>query len=110
MKNLLKVIQYDLLDFIEGEEEPSYSSNDVTSCIKLLLEFLSSLDAEEQTIESATTHVRELVLSLNELNDDCQHCLIETAQREDICDFIQKALIAANIVFDGDITEKWREW
>ncbi len=110
MKSLLKIIQYDMLDFIEGEVEPCYSSNDVTSCIKLLLEFMSSIDLQKQTKESAKAHVRELVLSLNELNNDCQHCLIDTAQREGICEFIHKALLAANICFDNDITEEWRNW
>jgi len=110
MKDLLKVIQYDLLDFIEGEEEPAYSSNDVTSCIKLLLEFLSSIDSQKPSIESAKTHVHELVLSLNELNDRCNNSLIETAQREDIAEFIQKALVSENIKIEGDITEQWRTW
>jgi len=110
MKSLLKTIQYDMLDFIEGEQEPDYSSDDVTSCITLLLEFLSNIDSEEQTLESAKTHVHKLVLALNELNEDCEHCLIETMQREDICAFIEKALLAANVEFDADLTEEWREW
>lgn len=110
MKNLLKVIQYDMLDFIEGEEQPGYCADDVTSCIKLLLEFLTAIDSEKQTFESATNHVQALVLALNELNDDCQHSLIETTQREDICEFIQKTLLAAGIALDGDITQEWREW
>lgn len=110
MKSLLKVIQYDMLDFIEGEDEAAYTCADVTTCIETLLDFLTSIDAEKQTIETAKAHVRELILSLNELNEECQHCLIETGQREDICEFIRKALLSANIEFSSDITEQWREW
>lgn len=110
MKSLLKSIQYDLLDFIEGEDESDYCSEDVTACITMLLEFLSSIESEVQTIETANTHVHTLVLALNELNEDCAHCLIETGQREDICEFIQQTLLAANIEIKSDITEQWRDW
>lgn len=110
MKSLLKSIQYGMLDFIEGEDEPDYSAEDVTACITILLEFMSTIQAENQTIESAKAHVKTLVLSLNSLNDSCDDCLIETDQREDICEFIQSVLSSANIHFEGDITETWREW
>jgi hypothetical protein len=110
VKNLLKNIQYDLLDFIEGEDEPDYTSQDVTVCITSLLEFMSAIESEKQTKESAKEHIKTLVLSLNALNESCDDCLIETSQREDICAFIQKVISAANITFVGDITEEWRMW
>lgn len=110
MKSLLKSIQYGMLDFIEGEDEPDYSVEDVTACITVLLEFMSTIQAENQTIESAKEHVQALVLSLNNLNDRCDDCLIETDQREEICEFIQRVLSSVNIHFEGDITEEWREW
>jgi hypothetical protein len=47
---------------------------------------------------------------LNELNDECDQCLIETDQREEICEFIQKVVAAANVEIEGDLTEEWREW
>lgn len=110
MKSLLKSIQYGMLDFIEGEEDSDYTAEDVTQCITLLLEFMSAIDAEEQTLESVKHHVQELVLSLNTLNAQCNECLIETDQREEICEFIFKSITNANIELDGDITEQWREW
>jgi hypothetical protein len=110
MKNLLKLIQYDLLDFIEGEEDAHYSSHDVTSCIKLLLDFLTTIDTQALNICSAKAHIRELNLSLSELNDKCNGALIDIAQREDIDEFIQRALVSANIEIEGDITEQWRTW
>ncbi|OUR76793.1 hypothetical protein A9Q75_15965 [Colwellia psychrerythraea] len=112
MKNLLKVIQYDMLDFIEGEDESEadYTSEDVKLCITSLLEFMSIMESEAQTVASAKDHVKTLVLSLNSLNGQCGDCLIETDQREEICEFIQKVMSAANVAFSGDITEEWREW
>ncbi len=99
-----------MLDFIEGEDEPDYTSEDVKLCITSLLEFMSSMESEAQTIASAKAHIKTLVLSLNSLNQQCDDCLIETAQREDICEFIQKVISAANVTFVGDVTEEWREW
>jgi len=110
VKNLLKTIQYDLLDFIEGEEEPDYTPEDVTACITSLLEFMSSIESEEQTIKSAKHHIKTLVLSLNTLNESCDDCLIDTSQREDICQFIEKVITAAHVEFTGDVTEEWRMW
>ncbi|PKH87936.1 hypothetical protein [Colwellia sp. Bg11-28] len=112
MKSLLKSIQYDMLDFIEGEDEgdADYTSEDVKLCITSLLEFMSSMASEAQTLESSKEHVKTVVLSLNSLNHQCGDCLIETDQREDICEFIKKVMSAANVVFSGDITEEWREW
>lgn len=110
MKNLLKSIQYDMLDFIEGEDVPDYTAADVTACITLLLEFMTEIEDETQTQESVRNHVRELVLALNDLNAKCDECLIETDQREDICQFISKVITNANVEFSGDITEEWRHW
>jgi response regulator RpfG family c-di-GMP phosphodiesterase len=110
VKSLLKSIQYGMLDFIEGENQPDYTSDNVTDCITLLLEFMSSMGAEIQTVDSTKNHIKYLILSLNELNDDCGQCLIETDQREDICDFIQKVITKANVEFEGDVIEEWREW
>ena len=110
MKNLLKTIQYDLLDFIEGEDEPDYTPEDVTACITSLLEFMSSIESEAQTKDSVEQHIKTLVLSLNTLNESCDDCLIDTNQGEDIYQFIQKVISAANVEFAGDVTEQWRMW
>jgi len=110
VKSLLKSIQYGMLDFIEGEDEPGYMPEDVTECITLLLEFMSSIECETQTLDSTKNHIRDLVISLNELNDECGQCLIETDQREDICEFIQKVVSTTNVELEGDVTEEWRDW
>ncbi|PKI17512.1 hypothetical protein CXF71_03680 [Colwellia sp. 12G3] len=99
-----------MLDFIEGEDEADYTSEDVTICITTLLDFMSAIESEIQTQDSAKAHIKALVLSLNTLNESCDDCLIDASQREDICEFIQKVTSAANIEFVGDVTEEWRVW
>lgn len=98
LKNILKGIQYGMLDYIEGEEEPQYTADDVTACITLLLEFMSEMASSKQTTVSATEHIDSLILSLNSLNEDCLSCLISADDRQEICTFINKVLIANNVV------------
>jgi hypothetical protein len=50
------------------------------------------------------------VPALNELNDRCDGCLIETDQREQLCDILIAAAKNAGLDSDEDITEAWREW
>ena len=99
-----------MLDFIDGEDEPDYTSEDVNACITLLLEFMSEVDYMTQTLDSVKHTVKDLVLSLNDLNARCDECLIETDQREEICEFILKVVANANVEFTGDLTEEWRDW
>lgn len=110
MKTLIKSIQYGMLDYIDGEEDPEYTSEDVEQCITLLLEFMTFMGSEPQTNDTATYEVQELVLSLNDLNARCFNCLIETSEREDICKFIDKVIVQAGLKFDHDITVKYRQW
>ena len=61
----------------------------------------------EQAIRDA---VKQAVLALNALNKRCNGNLIETDQREDICELILVAAAQAGLHTDEDITEEWREW
>ena len=57
------------------------------------------------------TTPKATVLKLNDLNERAGEDLIETDQREDICEYITKAdaLLGFNTE-DEDVTEEWREW
>jgi len=61
---------------------------------------------QEQVLEA----VKAIVLDLNRLNKECGGGLIETGQREDLCELILTAAAGAGLATDEDITEKWREW
>lgn len=108
MKNILKSLQYGLLDYIEGDENPEYSKDDVTSCIKLLLEFMSEIEAAEQSSERATDLVGKLVLALNSLNEDCHGCLLASDEFEEITEFIEKVMFSEHIKPETDISQLWR--
>ncbi len=53
--------------------------------------------------------VKDVVISLNELNDKYDY-FIETMEREELCEFIIEAANIAGLESDEDITEEWREW
>jgi hypothetical protein len=53
--------------------------------------------------------VKKVVIRINQLNDQYD-CFIETMEREDLCEFIEKAARIAGLEFEEDITEEWREW
>ncbi len=99
-----------MLDYIEGDDDADYTAKDVAECGNDLSEFLSNLKTENIDHNSALNHVRNLVLKLNALNDRCKGSLIETDQREDICELIFSSLTQAGIPFEDDVTEEWREW
>ena len=55
--------------------------------------------------------VKTAVVKLNKLNDRCDGSLIETDQREQLCELIITAARGAGLSSDKyDITEEWREW
>lgn len=53
--------------------------------------------------------VKDVVISLNELNDKYDY-FIETMEREELCEYIIEAANIAGLESDEDITEEWREW
>jgi len=110
METLLKDLEEGMLGFIDGEDDADYSPSDVEKCLGFLKSFERSMSLTEQTLETSLELVKVLVLSLNQLNEDCEECLIETDQREDICEFIDSVLTKCGVSFDDDVTEEWREW
>lgn len=103
---------YDYLEFCmedEDDEEP-YSEEDVQACGDLLETFVERLAEVQNDERQIRDCVKSLVMELNELNEgtDCQ--LIETDQREALCDFILSAAAEAGLDDEEDITEQWREW
>ena len=107
MEDLVKDILRWMYDFIEDEEDPDYNQKDVKECEVLLNKFINDVRNEHQ---SAINAVKNLVLELNKLNEKCNYCLIETDQREQICELIFSVLEQNNVSYEGDITEEWREW
>jgi hypothetical protein len=55
--------------------------------------------------------MKKIVLALNKLNEKCEYSLLETDEREMICDIINKSAKKAGIEeADEDLTAEYREW
>ncbi|PQP82703.1 hypothetical protein C0Q44_14955 [Paenibacillus sp. PCH8] len=80
---------------------------------KALDTFLHQLIALEESKhpERIMKAVEEVVTTFNEMNE-ANGYFIETMEREELADFIDKAarLVGLEIEEDEDITEEWREW
>jgi len=99
-------------EYLAEEADAGYTEADIKKCDKILLAFTDSL----QKLGSAAAGpvilecVKRAVLELNALNDSVGGGLIETDQREDLCEYILFAAKHAGLEKDGDVTEEWREW
>jgi hypothetical protein len=106
-----------MLDYMEpdGDEDfdPGYTKEDVETCAAILQQYLVAMfsAASNGDSERIIVAVKTAVVSLNKLNEKCGHSLIETDQREQICQLIISSAVQAGLeAADYDITAQWREW
>jgi hypothetical protein len=93
----------------DGEPEP-YASEHVDACAQTLLTYIDAMSHAADRSE-ALMHVQKVVLTLNDLNERCDHGLIETMERDDIAVIVISAgEIRGFYDADEDVTEEWREW
>ncbi|WP_374579912.1 hypothetical protein [Pseudoduganella sp.] len=95
--------------FVADMEQPYYPLEKVDECGRIIDSFLAAM-AEAHGEAAILAQVQKTVLALNALNDECDGALIETDQREELCELIQDAAEAAGLAPGGDVTERWREW
>lgn len=95
--------------FVADMDEPYYPLEKVDECGRIIDDFLAAMSAARGEA-AILTQVEKTVLALNTLNDECDGSLIETDQREELCELIQGAANAAGLEASEDITEPWREW
>lgn len=91
-------------------ESATYEEEDIDGCRDILLHHADELE-QASTRDEALKIVETTVNQLNDLNERAGQNLIETGERENICEFIIRA--GAIMGFnrdDEDITEEWREW
>jgi len=98
-----------MIEYIEpGETE--YTESDVEKCMSLINNFLDNM-SKSNSKEHGMESVKNVVLSLNDLNENCEHELIETDQREQIGDIIILAgYLKGYNDRNEDTTEEWRDW
>ena len=93
--------------------DAGYKQSDVNKCDKALTDFLLKLAKADgkKNKDWIIETTKSTVFKLNKINAECDCCLIETDQREDICQLVQLATQQAGLVTkQTDITEEWREW
>ncbi len=97
----------------DPEFDAGYTEEHVKRCGEIIGAFLDKLEnvSAQNKNESIKDAVKTAVLELNQLNDDSEGNMIETDQREQLCEIIISAANSAGLVSDAyDITEEWREW
>ena len=109
IKKISESLKTGMIEYMEpGETE--YTTSDVEKCMTLINNFLGEI-SESNSKENGMILVKNIVLGLNDLNEKCEHELIETDQREQLADII---ILAGHLKGyndrNEDITEDWREW
>ena len=88
--------------------EAGYTDADVAKCGQILDNFIHAMILLTASDEQQIHHeVKVTVLALNRLNEKG---LIETREREMLCEFIDQAYVAIGYEPVQDITEQWRKW
>jgi len=101
-----------MIGFLEEWDDCTYTLRDVETCAMLLRNYLGELCAmwnptDDRILQSA----KQLVLALNRLNESTDFSIIETDQREAICQLIQESAVECGLKeYEEDITEQWRQW
>lgn len=112
INNLKRDILNGMVEYIEDDDAPPYTQNDINDCDAIISNFIRELSQAPQNSNYAVAldKVKDTVLKLNELNERCDFSIIETDQREDLCELIIQVVKNAGHHVDTDITEEWREW
>jgi len=94
------------------EDGGDFTKEDIAECKALMLKYLNALaDMKEVSDEAIMEEVKTLVLALNDLNEKTDYSMIETGEREAICEIIQNSAIERGLSdYDDDITGEWRDW
>jgi hypothetical protein len=110
IKLMIDRLKEGMLGFIEGDDEAPYTTVDVDKSVDIITKYLDGINKTSNK-DDAMKIVEKTVLSLNELNEQCDFALIETDQREDICEIIIQAGHSKGYnELSEDITEEWRKW
>lgn len=89
----------------------------------ILKEFVAAIDqcsSSANDFPQVRRSIETLVVALNKVNEDFDYGVIETDEREELCAFIDKVIIAKGIDIEAlaaaqncsrnEITDQWRDW
>jgi len=95
----------------DNASDCGYSQQHIDRCAEIIDAYIASFVPNPKLPQNQiVAAVRQIVLDLNALNKECGGRLIETDQREYLCELILIAAKLAGLEADEDITEEWREW
>lgn len=93
---------------LEGDE--IFTEESIANSEKALQNFVKGIVSLDKPTEvEILEKVREVVIKFNELNEKFDY-YIETMEREELYEFIDKLARKAGLNTNEDITEEWREW
>lgn len=94
------------------DDDAGFTEDDVEECKEILFDYIEALAGlEDPTDDEILAEVESAVLAINELNENTGYMLIETMEREAICEIIQDAAVECGLEEEyDDVTEEWREW
>jgi hypothetical protein len=109
LQNSLARLTCGMLDYMESADA-NYSAEDVEACRSILIAHAEALEPTQDR-SAAMDLVRITVERLNKLNEEAGEDLIESDQREEICEFMIKAGTIKGFNSESeDVTEAWRQW
>ena len=101
-----------MLEYMAELEECAYSKKDVIKCETILTQYLDALAVlDTPTDKDILKCVKKCVVALNKLSEKTDYEMIESVERDNICEIIQTAAEECGLNdASEDVTEEWREW
>ena len=100
-----------LAGMLDSGGHVGYTGADVGECGRVIDGYLARVaSAPRGDVDAVMAAVQDAVVALNALNDRCEGHLIETDQRAQLREIIQRAAVAAGVGAGEDVTEAWRAW
>lgn len=87
-----------------------YTPEDVSVMGQILDEYIDDLISSQGEPAAVDQCVRDAVLKINALNEECGRGLIDTWRRERLCGFINSAAELAGLSLEKDLTQQHRMW
>lgn len=112
MKKVAEIDQI-MTNIVDYQKSALQLDKKTKKIIKKLTEVLYAFDSDAsktKTIEAYLTLVKDLVITINKINEEANYGLIETVEREDLYMYIESVSTRLGFSFDYDITEEYREW
>lgn len=112
MKSIVEIDQI-IASIVDYQKLADQLGKKTKKVIKQLTDELYAFDSSASKVKSEADYlnlVKDLVISMNKINEKANYGLIETMEREDIYTYIESVSTRLGFSFDYDITEAYREW